>query len=123
MHKKILLFLLCLAFALLGCTAQPTAENPATKTPPTIALPTQASKTVTITGMFTTIWSQAGDGGALYTITDDQGQDTKLLMEDETAKPLGGPLALDRKRVTIVGEIISDSPRTVRVQSVQFANP
>jgi hypothetical protein len=74
-------------------------------------------KQVTITGWFTTIWN----GKPHYSITDDQGQVTQLLLDDETAKPLGGPLELDRKRITIVGEIISDSPRIVRVLSVQFA--
>jgi hypothetical protein len=74
-------------------------------------------KQVTITGWFTTIWN----GKPHYSITDDQGQVTQLLLDDETAKPLGGPLELDRKRITMVGEIISDSPRIVRVLSVQFA--
>ena len=86
--------------------------------PTAVAFETQPSMQITITGWFTTIW----DGEPLYSITDDQGQTTQLLLDDETAKPLGGPLELDRKRVTIVGEIISDSPRTVRVLSVQFAN-
>ena len=86
--------------------------------PTAASFETQPSKQVTITGWFTTIWNDE----PRYSITDDQGQTTQLLLYDETAKPLGGPLELDRKRVTIVGEIISDSPRIVRVLSVQFAN-
>ena len=138
-------------FMLVGCVqATPTAEEPPPPEPMTLTVPpseevstmesqatatsipalspevqptvasfeTQPSKQVTITGWFTTIWNDE----PLYSITDDQGQTTQLLLDDETAKPLGGPLELDRKRVTIVGEIISDSPRTVRVLSVQFAN-
>jgi hypothetical protein len=123
MHTKgfFCLFILCLAFPLFGCTVQQTIENTATVLPPTQPpniTPTQLSNMVTITGWFTTVWN----GEAHYSITDDQGQTTELLMEDETAKPLGGPLQLDRKRVTITGEIVSDSPRTVRVLSVQFAD-
>ena len=129
MHVKVFLCLLCycLAFPLSGCTARQTSESTATVRPTientvTVASPVQLpitdTNTVTITGWFTTVWN----GGAHYSITDAQGQTTTLLMEDAIAKPLGGPLALDRKRVTIVGEIVSDLPRTVRVLSVQFAD-
>jgi len=115
MHTKdfFCLIILCLAFPLFGCTAQQTIESTTA-----VISPTYLPNTVTITGWFTTVWN----GGPHYSITDDQGQTTRLLLDDETAKPLGGPLELDRKRVTIVGEIISDSPRTVRVLSVQFEN-
>jgi hypothetical protein len=71
---------------------------------------------VEITGWFTTVWN----GEAYYSITDEQGQTTQLLLEEAVAKPLGGPLALDRKRVTILGEVVNGSPRIVRVISVQF---
>ena len=94
----------------------PSSFTRSTETPAIIMAPTSL-KQVTITGWFTTIWN----GKPHYSITDDQGQVTQLLLDDETAKPLGGPLELDRKRITIVGEIISDSPRIVRVLSVQFA--
>jgi len=100
---------------MLGLSPTPT---PTTTTTPPMISETPTSKQVTITGVFTTIWN----GETSYTITDDQGQTTQLLLDNETAKPLGGPLELDRKRVTIVGEITSDSPRIVRVLSVQFAN-
>jgi hypothetical protein len=113
MHTKGFFCLVILCLALFGCTAQQTLESTAT-----VVSPTQRSNTVTITGWFTTVWN----GEAHYSITDDQGQTTELLMEDEIAKPLGGPLQLDRKRVTITGEIVSDSPRTVRVLSVQFSD-
>jgi len=86
-----------------------------TKIPPDISQEPTPKK-VTITGWFTTIWNSEPH----YSITDDQGQTTKLLLDDETAKPLGGPLELDRKQVTIVGELISDSPMIVKVLSVQF---
>jgi hypothetical protein len=115
------LMILCLVFPISGCTTQQTLESTVPILPPTQVPnipPTQLSIMVTITGWFTTVWN----GETHYSITDDQGQTTELLMEDEIAKPLGGPLELDRKRVTITGEIVSDSPRTVRVLSVQFAD-
>jgi hypothetical protein len=93
-------------------TSNPEAQGSATP------FETPTPKQVIITGWFTTIWNEEPH----YSITDDQGQNTELLLDAKTAKPLGGPLQLDRKRVTIVGEIISDSPRIVRVQSVRFAD-
>jgi hypothetical protein len=105
-------FILCvlvMASVLTACTA---ANAPLEMTP-------TPSGQVVITGWFTTVWN----GEAHYSITDAQGQTTSLLLEDEVAKPLGGPLELDRKRVTIMGEVVSGSPRIVRVLSVQFAEP
>lgn len=115
MHTKgfYCLIILCLAFQLPGCTAQQNIESTGT-----VVSPTKLPNTVTITGWFTTVWNDEPH----YSITDDQGQTTRLLLNEELTKPFGGPLELDRKRVTIVGEMTSDSPRTVRVLSIQFAN-
>jgi hypothetical protein len=85
--------------------------------PTSASLEIQPLKQVTITGWFTTIWNEEPH----YSISDEQGQTTQLLLDDEAAKPLGGPLELDRKRVTIVGEIKSISPKIVRVLSIKFA--
>jgi hypothetical protein len=135
--KYFLLLNLLIGFMLTGCvpvnstidkiqtpkpkTSPDIPSKPITKSAETPAVITSAppKKQVTITGWFTTIWN----GEPHYSITDDQGQTTQLLLDDEIAKPLGGPLELDRKRVTIIGEIVSDSPRIVRVLSVQFVDP
>ncbi|MDD2923468.1 MAG: hypothetical protein PHQ36_14375, partial [Anaerolineales bacterium] len=114
MHIKVFfrpLFFVCAIFLLIGCAAQQTTES---ATP--AALPTQIPNTATITGWFTTVWN----GEPHYSITDDQGQVTKLLLDEELAKPLGGPLALDRKRVTISGEFVSDPQGALRVLSIRF---
>ena len=113
MRAKVLicLIILCLTFPLLGCSTQQTIESTATA-----VLPTQPPNTVNISGWFTTIWN----GGPHYSITDDQGQTTRLLLDEELTKPLGGPLALDRKRVTVSGEIVNDPQGALRVLSIRF---
>ena len=113
----------CLVFLLSGCIPQlQTNENAVTIAPPTnesaatIASPTQPSQIVTITGWFTTIWNTEPH----YSITDDQGQTTRLLLDEELAKPLGVPLELDRKRVTVMGEIVNEPQGALRVLSISF---
>ena len=103
--------------ALVMVTACSPANAPVENTPaPTLEPAAAPGGQVEITGIFTTVWN----GEAHYFITDEQGQTTQLLLEEAVARPLGGPLALDRKRVTILGEVVSESPRIVRVTSVQF---
>ncbi len=102
------LLVFCLIVPLFGCSVQPTI-HPTMKS-------TTTPNLVTITGLFTTIWN----GGPHYSITDDQGQTTQLLLDDETAKPLGGPLELDRKRVTVQGVMVDDPPGALQVLSVSM---
>jgi hypothetical protein len=130
-HDLVLLWLLLL---LVGCrqTGLPDARTqpavvlspvamPSSTSLPLIA-PTVAAFTptpplrVTITGWFTTIWN----GEPHYTVTDDQGNAAQVILDEEVARPLGGPLKLDRQRITIVGEIISDSPRIIRAVSIKL---
>ncbi len=118
---KIYIFLyLFLGFILASCTPGNDAINKNAPTSP--ELPSNETTTseslITITGWFTIVWNDEPH----YSITDDHGINTQLQMDDEIAKPLGGPLELDRKKITIVGKVIRDSPRTIRVLSVQFAN-
>jgi len=122
MKTKIYLCLLLLTIA--GCAAPQDIERTPTFTAPTqkpatatIPPPTSEPNLITVTGWFTTIWN----GEAHYSITNDQGQTFKLQLDEELTKPLGGPLELDRKRVTITGELISEKPATIHVLSIQFA--
>ncbi len=95
------------------------AETPLPETAPTaVTTAGDSARLVTITGWFVTVWNDEPH----YALTDEQGQKVKLLLDDTVAKPLGGPLELDRKRVTIVGEVVSESPLVVRVLDVQFVN-
>jgi hypothetical protein len=108
----------------------PTIPNTATATPtgpivtPTVSIvatttiaPTIPTvKQVTITGWFTTIWDEKPH----YSITDDQGQRTDILFDEELAKSYGGALTFDRKRVTIIGEAMNNPPGLVRVVSIKL---
>lgn len=109
---KIKLILFCLIFLLSGCTAQ--KQN--VESTATVAVSTQSPNIVTITGWFTTVWN----GEPHYSITDDQGQTTRILLDVELAKPFGGPLELDRKRVTVTGEFVNDPQGALRILSINI---
>ena len=71
---------------------------------------------VSLSGWFTVVWNDR----TRYFLTDDQGRWTELLLDEEMAKPLGGPLAFNRKRVKIVGERVTTPLGPVRVLSIAF---
>lgn len=81
-----------------------------------LSLASSPEEEVSLSGWFTVIWNDR----TRYFLIDDQGRSTELLMNEEIAKPLGGLLALNRKRVKIVGERVAESPGTVRVVSITF---
>jgi hypothetical protein len=115
-----LLILSMLVFSLSACGGQFTPAPVKTPTiPAALETPTStsSSKTVTFTGMFNTITN----GGPHYSLTTDKGQHVDLVLDVELMKPLGGPLEVDRKLVTVTGEIVNESPLTIRVISIKFA--
>ena len=71
---------------------------------------------VSLSGWFTVVWNDR----TRYFLTDDQGRWTELLLDEEMAKPLGGPLAFNRKRVKIVGERVDRPSGVIRVVSITF---
>ena len=83
----------------------------------------------TLTGWFSmTIADYPPESGLApemtYVLTEDSGERHELLIDVELMRPLGGPVALNRKRVTVVGqyvETLSDAPAQFRVSSIQFA--
>lgn len=110
--------------SLTGCAAPHVVEDIATIAAPTptvematIPPPSPESDILTVTGWLTTVWN----GGAHYSITDEEGNTFKLQLAEELTKPLGGPLAVDRQKVTITGEIVNENPPTILVLSIQFA--
>ena len=116
---------LCLIImSLTGCAAPQVVEDTATIAAPTpivematIPPPSPESNIITVIGVLTTVWN----GGAHYSITDEEGKTFKLQLDEELTKPLGGPLAIDRQKVTITGELVSEDPPTILVLSIQFA--
>ena len=53
-----------------------------------------------------------------YLLTDDEGKTTELSLEESKTRPLGGLLALDRKRVKVKGTKKADE--RVQVDSIQY---
>lgn len=78
------------------------------------ASPPAEAREVSLSGWFTIIWNDR----TRYFLTDDQGRWTELLLDEELAKPFGGLLALNRKRVTIVGEKVDEPSGAIRVVSI-----
>jgi hypothetical protein len=60
------------------------------------------------------IWN----GAPRYVLIDDQGQWHALLLDEMLVRPFGGPLALNRKRVRIVGERVHAPSGGVRILSI-----
>jgi acetylornithine deacetylase/succinyl-diaminopimelate desuccinylase-like protein len=75
-----------------------------------------AAGEVTLRGWFHIIWGN----DARYFLTDDGGKTHELLLDEELTRPHGGPLALDRKRVVVVGERAPSPEDAVRVVSIQL---
>lgn len=103
--------------ASLSAEATVAPSQPALEPSPGQAVSTsvpEMDETLTIRGWFTIVWNDQ----AHYFITDDEGNTRELLLEDSLVSALGGPLALDRKRVVITAEVLSDRPDILRAQSV-----
>lgn len=63
------------------------------------------------------------NGVTRYYLADDTGQIWEALIDDELISSLGGPLAVDRQRVTVSGEAQSGSSGLIRVITIQLAAP
>ncbi|KAB2958885.1 MAG: hypothetical protein F9K13_12265 [Candidatus Methylomirabilis oxygeniifera] len=77
---------------------------------------TQSNKTqaISLSGWVTVIWNDR----VHYILSDDQGRWTELLLDEEMAQSLGGPLALNHKRAKVVGERMAAPSESVRVLSI-----
>ena len=84
-----------------------------------------------LTGWFTFIVAdyppESGlDPEITYTLTEDSGERHELLIDVELLQPLGGPVAVNRKRVTVAGEWESSgaaAPEQFRVSSIHLDPP
>ncbi len=89
-------------------------STPAQLPTTTSVIPTSASETVTMTGVMNTVYNHK----PRYTLMDDAGRMAVLLLDPEVTRPFGGPLALDRKRMTITGKVTGENPLTIQVLSI-----
>ena len=83
----------------------------------------------TLTGWFTFIVADYPSASGLvsettYFLTEDSGERYELLIDADLMRPLGGPVALNRKRVTVEGEREAVGPTAIqqfRVDFIEFA--
>ncbi len=80
---------------------------------------------LSLSGWFSTIIGDPplgshGEPSVIYTLTDDEGKKIRLLLSEEIARPLGGPIMLDRKRVKVIAVPIDKPAATVRVLSIEL---
>ena len=115
MKRRLAVLKLSLVFSLLMLWAVPA--------------PPAASQDQTLTGWFTFIVADYPSDTGLasettYFLTEDSGERNELLIDVELMQPLGGPVALNRKRVTVVGEWEDggpDDPERFSVHSIELA--
>ena len=74
-----------------------------------VPAPPATAQDETLTGWFSfTVADYPTESGLAseitYTLTEDSGERHELLIDIELMQPLGGPMALNRKRVTVMGE-------------------
>ena len=94
-----------------------------------VPAPPAAAQDETLTGWFSfTVADYPTESGLAseitYTLTEDSGERHELLIDIELMQPLGGPVALNRKRVTVMGEweeIGPDATEKFRVYSIELA--
>ena len=106
---------ICLVFSLLGALA-------------VFAPPVHAQQQA-LTGWFTFIVADYPSASGLvsettYFLTEDSGERHELLIDADLMRPLGGPVALNRKRVAVEGEweaVGSTSIQQFRVDFIEFA--
>jgi M6 family metalloprotease-like protein len=107
---------------LLGLTAcRDETTSPSNESSPQL---TQGSSRL-LSGWFHTQWGdpRGGRGPARmhHALIDDQGHSTELALDEGLAAGLGGPLALDGKRVRIDGEEVG--AKRVQVRSLELERP
>ena len=93
-----------------------------------VPAPLATAQDDTLTGWFTFIVADypSEDGLAsetTYVLTEDSGERYELLIDIKLMRPLGGPVALNRKRVTVEGEWEQSGAATekFRVSSIELA--
>jgi len=97
--------------------ADPSSSQPASDASQAVTPSPPAADTgeiITLHGWFTIVWNDQ----AHTFLTDDAGDTRELLLDESLTGPLGGPLALDRKRVVITAEAVEGRPEVLRVTSI-----
>lgn len=86
----------------------------------------QQANAETLSGTLHIVWGDPRPNSDLETkpgfvLDDGRGPSEELLLDDQVAKPLGGPLALNGERVVVEGTRVEEDH--VRVESIRLASP
>lgn len=108
--RKVLILLL--AFISISCVAGPGPEP---------------QKTVTLIGWFNVVWGDPLPESRLpprieYSVTDDNGKHTVLLIDEKLINQAGGIRLLSRSRVKVIGIPHKEIKNTIRVSSIVVEN-
>ena len=96
-----------------ACNSSGASRDRAAQTLGQAAPETQAT---CMSGWFHIIWN----GEPRYFLADNQGRQTRLLLDDNTIRQVGGALRFNRKRVTVVGERMDAPPNAIGVVSIKL---
>ena len=85
----------------------------------------QQARQVSLSGVFHVTWGDPPPNSNAkakteYVLTDNQGQEKELLLDESVANPAGGPLAFNGKRVNLEGTRVADKPNHLKIRSIQF---
>ena len=94
-----------------------------------LSAPPATAQDETLTGWFSFMVADYPSEAGLvsettYFLTEDSGERHELLIDIDLMRPLGGPVALNRKRVTVMGEweeVGPAVPEKFRVSSIELA--
>jgi hypothetical protein len=115
------LFLILLIFSLTMEVAK--AKNPTPPQDPDAPGTPAQGKKIFLEGKFSTLWGDSipslGKKTTSFLLFDNQGNTIELLLEEDILKRSGGPLALNRKQVAIVGETAG---KKVKVKEIKLKN-
>jgi len=80
------------------------SEQPSTEPSPTGLFPVEGQPW-SLSGWFNIVWGDGPEGATqtIYTLTDDSGQITPLLLDETLSQSVGGVLWFDRKKVNVEG--------------------
>ena len=73
-------------------------------------------ESVQLDGVFHIIWNTR----PRYFLTDDAGTTRELMLQEERTRDLGGPLALNGRRVRISGQPAAEQPELLRVDQIRL---
>lgn len=91
----------------------PPTPTAATAAPTTIEI----GKEISMTGVLETVYN----GTPHYFLSDGKGGRATLILSEDVTRAGGGPLAFDRKLITVQGIVTASKPLTIRVTKIALA--